>query len=177
MNRIVFASNDVLGNGPRKGSRVRDASCKGKISQHKCRASPEPWINSQAMVPTSPKLSSSPCLRIRLTGLPEVGFLRRVQISQRFVFGGETLSLSAHQVILITVPAFSVPPSGYEMGFGFPITPVEVGGAPDGVVDWVETRDAKAENAKTRVEVKRIFDDLQAKNLMKMKKLRVRDGL
>lgn len=155
MNRVVFASNDVLGNGPRKGSRIRDASCKGKISQHKRRASPEPRINSQAMVPTSSKSFSSPCLKIRLTGLPEVGFLQGVRTGQQLVFGGETLSLSTHQVTLTTVPAFSVPPSGYEMGFGFPMAPVEAGG--DGVVDWAETRDAKAENAKTRVEVKRIL--------------------
>lgn len=107
------------------------------------------------MVPTSPKLFSSPCLRIRLTGLPEVGFLQGVRTGQRLVFSGKNLPLSTHQVILITVPAFNVPPSGYEMGFGFPMTePVGAGGAP---VDWAETKDVKAENAKTRVEVKRIL--------------------
>lgn len=84
--------------------------------------------------------------------------------------------------MVVKVPAFNVPPSGYEMGFGFPITevPVEVGGALDDVIDWAETRDVKAENAKMRVEVKRIlmtFAGKESNGGMKMSKLGIKGEL
>lgn len=81
--------------------------------------------------------------------------------------------------MVIKVPAFNVPPSGYEMGFGFPITemPVEVGGALDDVVDWAETKDVKAENAKMRVEVKRILMTFASKKFNRGIKAECNEGL
>lgn len=63
-------------------------------------------------------------------------------------------------MIIVTEPALRVPPSGDEMGFAFPPTAllVETAAAPDDVmVDWAETMDVRAENAKKRAEVKRIL--------------------
>lgn len=31
MNRIIISSNEVLGNGPHEGSRVRDTGCRGTL--------------------------------------------------------------------------------------------------------------------------------------------------
>lgn len=62
-------------------------------------------------------------------------------------------------MIIVTEPALRVPPSGDEMGFAFPPTalPVETAAPDDVIVDWAETMDVRAENAKKRAEVKRIL--------------------
>lgn len=64
-----------------------------------------------------------------------------------------------HQVMVVKAPAFSVPPSGDDMGFAFPLMTLLVVAGPldDVMVDWADTRDARVERAKKRVEVKRIL--------------------
>lgn len=174
MDRIIISSNEVFGNGPHEGSRVRDAGCGGTlVSQNIKQIKPSTLVSEIRVYPKAGKLASG-----LTSNRPDLAQIVLFSFSQNkgnrgtrcWAPGVETVSnqpvadetgglFLTHQVMVVKVPAFSVPPSGDDMGFVFPLMalPVVAGPLDDVMVDWAETRDVRAEKAKKRVEVKRIL--------------------